>query len=234
MKKTIIFLILFIMSLIFTIESAAESVAGVYYPPKPKDDEVAIHSNYVAIPLNRILLIRKAGRHFLFMPLNDRYCAVKFTRCWTEVDEERLKIFAKDIAKGDAFSDSYKDISTKKFALYETYYQDDGTGDFTNNNVQVIKGKASWLPLEGRSRFTLTQPGDPSIKFGPYDLGWIYKTYVCLAPSHRLPGEFGFELAPTPWTDIKDVNIKDPRIKWYRDDEKRERVFIPIDKLWEK
>ncbi|GAB6269155.1 MAG: hypothetical protein STSR0002_18970 [Smithella sp.] len=175
MKKTIIFLILFIMSLIFTIESAAESVAGVYYPPKPKDDEVAIHSNYVAIPLNRISLIRKAGRHFLFMPLNDRYCAVKFTRCWTGVDEERLKIFAKDIAKGD-----------------------------------------------------------PSIKFGPYDLGWIYKTYVCLAPSHRLPGEFGFELAPTPWTDIKDVNIKDPRIKWYKYDEKRERFFIPIDNLWEK
>jgi hypothetical protein len=46
--------------------------------------------------------------------------------------------------------------------------------------------------------------------------------------------DYGIELAPTPWTDIKELNIKDPRIKWYKYDEKRERVFIPIDKLWEK
>jgi hypothetical protein len=29
------------------------------------------------------------------------------------------------------------------------------------------------------------------------------------------------------------VNVFDPRVKWYRYDEKRERIFIHIDRLWE-
>jgi len=58
-------------------------------------------------------------------------------------------------------------------------------------------------------------------------------TFIPLGKSSNIR-DYGFELAPTPWTDIKDVNIKDPRIKWYKYDEKRERFFIPIDKLWEK
>jgi hypothetical protein len=122
----------------------------------------------------------------------------------------------------------------KKFALYESFYQDDGTSDFTNNNVQMINGKASWYPLKGRSRFTLTQPGNPFIKFGPYKLTWQYKTVVGFMPPDEVEGGFGFELAPTPWTDIKEVNINDPRLKWYRYMAGREKVFIPIDKPWEK
>ncbi len=76
------------------------------------------------------------------------------------------------------------------------------------------------------------QPGDAYIKCGPIKLGWNYRAKVATMPPDKAAGDHGFELAPTPWTDISQVNVFDPRVKWYRYDEKRERVFIPIDKLW--
>jgi hypothetical protein len=40
-------------------------------------------------------------------------------------------------------------------------------------------------------------------------------------------------MAPTPWTQIEEVNLSDPRIKWFGYDEKRNWRVIPIEKLWE-
>lgn len=168
---------------------------------EPKDDEVAIHCGAIEIPLKRILLIRK----------DTHYCAVRFTKFWTE-KEKREK---------------------EKYATYEAYYQSDGSGNFSNKNVTKIDGKASWLPFKGPFRPFIYQPGDSYIKCGPYKLVWEYKKIVGFGPPDKGRGDFGFELAPTPWRDIKEVNVFDPRVKWYKNDEKRKRIFIPIDKLWE-
>lgn len=40
-------------------------------------------------------------------------------------------------------------------------------------------------------------------------------------------------MAPTPWKAISEVNLSDPRIRWFGYDEKRERKIIPIDKIWD-
>ena len=45
-------------------------------------------------------------------------------------------------------------------------------------------------------------------------------------------GNFGVGLSPTILPDISEMNVFDAVIKWYGYDEKRERVFIFIDKLW--
>jgi hypothetical protein len=220
-RKVIIFLILFMSPVILTIESIAASALN---PPKPKDNEVEFYFDGVGNPLKRILLIRK----------DSNYCAVRFTSYWTEVDEERRKEYAKHIAAGGEVADLFREESEKKYAIYDSFYQGDGTGDFANKNVQESQGKAYWLPPKGPFRLFIYQPGDPHVKCGPYTLEWRYKTYVSVVPHDKHPEDYGFEIAPTPWTDIKEVNVKDPRIKWYRYDEKRERIFIPIDKLWEK
>ncbi len=136
------------------------------------------------------------------------YCTLKFARLWTEKDGK------------------------EKYAAYEVYYQGDGTGDFLNKNVIVSENRVSELPLRGPFRPFIYQPGNSHVQCGPFRLGWEYKKKVCFIPSGKGLGDFGFELAPTPWTNIKDVNTKDPRVKWYRYDEKRERIFVPIDKLW--
>jgi len=197
--------------------------AGPYSSPMPKGDEVAIYHGGVAIPLDRILLIRK----------DNRYCALKFIRVWTELDEERMKEYAPDIAKGGDLADHFRDIATRKYALYESYSQKGCTEDFSNNSLQVTKGTASWLPLRGPFRPFIYQPGEAYVKCCSFKLVWSYKTGVSFIPSGKYLGDYGIELAPTPWTNIKEVNVRDPRIKWFRYDEKRPAKYTPVDKFWD-
>jgi hypothetical protein len=219
--------IIIILSALFIIIMATVSIKDIlaYTPPrKAETSEVGIYSSGIEIPLNRILLIRKDAE----------CCALKFIKAWTELDKEELKKYTNYMNQSANMSDHYRNISTKKYAIYESYYQGDGTGNFTANNVKVMQKTASWLPLRGPFRPFIYQPGNARVECGSIKLVWQYITSVSFIPSGKYMGDYGFQLAPTPWTDIKEVNVKDPRIKWYRYDEKRERIFIPIDKLWEK
>lgn len=173
-----------------------ETIAG-YAPPGPNEVQIAFSG--VDMPLGRILLIRK----------NSKYCAVKFTRFWTEKDGK------------------------EKFATYEVYYKEDGIGDFSNKNLKVIKEKASLLPPRGPFYPLKWQPGNPEIKCRSLRLAWDYKGFVCFFERRDSPGEYGIELAPTKWADISQVNVLDTRLKWYRYDTKRKRMNIPIDQLWD-
>lgn len=121
-----------------------------------------------------------------------------------------------------------------KYARYESYYQGDKTGDFSNKNVQVRKGKLSrpkgiWVGGGHWFSFRLR----PEIRCGRIKLLWFYKTFVCFFGYGQAQGDYGIELAPTKWTDISEVNVFDPRLKWYRYDEERPRTRILIDQLWE-
>lgn len=220
MKK----LISFLLSMIISLMPMKNTLA---YTPERRAEpsEVGIYSKGVEIPLNRILLIRK----------ENQYCALKFIHAWKEMDEERLKVYANDIKKGGIIAESAREASEKKYATYESYYQKDGTQNFTGENILRKEGTAALLPLRGPFRPFVYQPGNGCVECGLFKLLWSYKTGVVFIPLGKGSSmrDYGFELAPTPWIDIKEVNINDPRIKWYRYDEKRERIFIPIDKLWD-
>jgi hypothetical protein len=140
---------------------------------------------------------------------DSRYCALKFTRFWTEKN------------------------GTERYATYESYYQGDGSGDFSRNSVTKSEGVASDLPLKGPFRPFIYQPGKSYVECGPSKLVWEYKTKVGFGPPNKGRGAFGFELAPTLWIHVSQVNVLDARLIWYRDDEKRKSVVIPVEKLWE-
>ncbi len=78
----------------------------------PKDNEVYIGEVNIAMPLGKILLVRR----------DSDYCAIKFTKFWSENTSEVSTLF---VAAG---SDEY--------AMYESYYQDNMTGDFTTKNMK--------------------------------------------------------------------------------------------------
>lgn len=220
MRKIFSLLIFITITILFTII--------IYAEPQRKDsnpDEVAIHYIGVEIPLNRIILIRK----------ENQYCALKFNHAWIVMDEERLNVLDKDIKKGGIIAESARESAQKKYATYESYYMNGGTLHFADENIQKKEGTASLLPLRGPFRPFIYQPGNGCVECGQFELLWFYKTTVSFIPLGKSSNmqDYGVELAPTPWTDIKQVNLKDPRIKWYRYDETRKRVFIPIDKLWE-
>jgi len=144
----------------------------------------------------------------LLIHKDNEYCALKFIQCWIEKEGK------------------------ERFATYEVYHQGDGTGDFSNNNVKITQGKATLLQPRGLFYPLLWQPGNPEVKCGSLRLRWDYRGAVCFFERHRSPGEYGIKLAPTPWTDISQVNVLDSRLKWYGYDRQRKSVDIPIEKLF--
>lgn len=158
--------------------------------------------------------------HVVLMPLeriilvrkDSDYCAIKFNRFWggQKTDQDW-------------------------YAEYESYYQDDKTGDFTKDKVKFRKDvlsspKAKWS-LFGHP--VVLFGVNKEIKCGPIRLWWTGKGSVYFFKRYQPEGDYGIELAPTPWSNISEVNVFDPRIKWYRYDEKREKVNILINQLWE-
>lgn len=137
-----------------------------------------------------------------------QYCAIKFTEFWTGKTEEDV------------------------YARYESYYQGDASGDFARKNVQFKKEKLSFPKPRGIGRLAFSF-GNKNIQCGPINLSWSGKGSVYFHRDGQAEGDYGIELAPTKWTDISQINVFDPRLKWYKYDEKRPRVNIPVDRLWD-
>lgn len=143
----------------------------------------------------------------LLVRKNSKYCAIKFTKFWT----------------GKTKDDEY--------ASYEAYYQNDTTGNFKNKNVHFKKGELSRPRLRGIGRLSFSF-GKIDVRCGPIELFWSGKGWVYFFSSNQKQGDYGIELAPTKWTDIQQVNVFDPRLKWYRYDENRKDMIVPVDRLW--
>lgn len=148
---------------------------------------------------------------FLLIRRKNEICAIKFTKFWNEKKDEEIE----------------------RNAAYISYYQNDGSANFLNKNVKITEDHASSLPWRVFTRLFMWQPGKTYVKCGPLKLDWVYYGGVCACEKNDIPGDYGFEFAPTPWENITEVDASDKRIKWYRYDKNRKAVDIPIDKLWE-
>ncbi len=137
------------------------------------------------------------------------YCAIKFNKFWNDEEKE------------------------ESYASYVSYYQNNGTGNLANNSVEIIKENL----YKPKPRYFLWHPvwigANFNIKCGPYLLFWYGRGRVSLRNTYECPAEKLYELAPTIWTDIEQVDVFDSRIKWYGYDEKRPIVYVPIDQLWD-
>ena len=164
--------------------------------------DVQLAPNAIGMPVGRILLIRK----------DNNYCAVKFTQNWT----------------GKTDYDQH--------AEYESYYQGDKTGNLISKNVKYRKEEVYYTkPSFSIFGHPVRIGAKRDIRCGPVELWWSaghHLTFVYYNRHDQNQRDYGIELAPTPWTTISEVNVFDPRIKWYRYDEKRKDLTIPIDKLW--
>lgn len=191
-------------------QTGVQKVMAIYYGDigPPQSNEVHIAEVGIVMPLGKILLVRTSSE----------YCAVKFTKFWSENTSEVSTLF---VAAG---SDEY--------AIYESYYQGDKTGDFSKKNIQFKKEKLSFPKPRGIGRLAFSF-GNKEVKCGFIKLLWSGKGSVHFYKEGQDQGDYGIELAPTKWTNISEVNVFDPRLKWYRYDEYRKRENIPIDKLWE-
>jgi len=121
-----------------------------------------------------------------------------------------------------------------KYARYESYCQDDKSGNFSKANVkfkreELFSPKPRWFLFGHPVAFGAKK----EIYCGFIKLWWTGKGTVYFFERYQPQGDYGIELAPTKWTHISQVNVFDPRLKWLRYDENRKRVNIPVDDLWE-
>ncbi|WP_337288532.1 hypothetical protein [Candidatus Methylomirabilis sp.] len=171
---------------------------------RSKANDVHIGPNAIGMPLGRVLLIRKG----------ENYCAVRFTRNWTgKTDYEQ-------------------------HAEYESCYQGNKTGNFRRANVKYRKEEVYYKkPSFSIFGHPISMSDKRDIRCGPIELWWSAGpelTFVYFNRHDQKQGDYyGIELAPTKWGDIAEVNAFDPRLTWYRYDDNRQRVNIPIDRLWD-
>lgn len=158
-------------------------------------------------PIGRFLLIRN-GKDA---------CAVRFTEFHRGGDAKTPTVFH----SGDE----------TLYAEYDWYYQGDGSGDFSKPNIKSGHEKLKRGPMVGIGRFSF-QIGTTAVACGPFSLSWMYPNNVGFTLSDTKEDDAGNELAPTKWNDIREVNIHDPRLRWYRYDEDRKKFSVSIDELW--
>jgi len=104
--------------------------------------------------------------------------------------------------------------------------------------MKVREGEISFKPSPGKGIFFHESPdklGAP-LKLANFTLSAIAggkehsTVYFWSKPSKV---DQRVRVAPTPWKEIGEVNLSDPRIRWFGHDDGRERRVIPIDKIWD-
>jgi hypothetical protein len=164
-----------------------------------------ISPHSVSAPVGRFLLVRNG---------HDA-CALRFT----------------DIHRGgDARPRTWwQEGGESEYAEYDWYYQGDGSGDFTKANVKSGHGKLYEKSAVGIGRLRFSR-GINVIQCGPLRLRWSYPSHLYMTSDKG--DDLGVELAASKWRDLSDVNVRDPRLRWYRYDEQRKDTYISADQLW--
>jgi hypothetical protein len=168
----------------------------------PHQGEVYVGPTGISLPNGRILLARK----------DKEYCAIRFLSYWE------------------------KKNGKERYASYESFYQGDGTGDFSWKNVNHKKGEVSDFGPGMFLGLFHTWGGELHLRCGPMRLRWggtSLATGLHFPPIDPVTKTYTIiEFAPTPWTDISQVNAVDPKIWWYQRDERRWHLYIPLDEFW--
>jgi hypothetical protein len=103
---------------------------------------------------------------------------------------------------------------------------------------KVREGELSFKPGSGKGIFFHGSPyklGGP-LKLRNFSLFTVgggrehSNVYFWSAPNKP---DLKVRMAPTPWKDISEVNLTNPRIRWFAYDDKESRKVIPIDKIWD-
>jgi hypothetical protein len=175
----------------------------IKYSAKYIHQEVRIGSISISEPLGYFILARR-GNH---------YCAIKITDFW--LDE--------GLVNGNMGGTN---------ALYESHYLNSTARPY---EFVHLRGK---LGL-GQFKFSIFGHGfalwsEPDIDCKVFEVRWTKASWIHFySLEERMYNKpFVVNLAPTPWTDINDVDFDDPRLTWYTYDGGREDITIPINELW--
>jgi hypothetical protein len=122
------------------------------------------------------------------------------------------------------------------YSKYEYFEYEKGAFRKVRGGEVMLKnpsdaGKGGWFFHHGPSELL-----GPPIKIGNFSLcaaaaGLEHATVFFWSKPHKVDQQV--KMAPTPWKEIGEADILNPRIRWFAHDEKREWKVVPIDKIWD-
>ncbi len=189
--------------ILFVTASILPLVQGVMAQEPITPNSVGIASNCIVMPVGRILLI---GR-------NDFVGVLKFLN-----NEKR------------------NDGTYSKYEYFE--YVD---GGITKTREGVISRRKPTHGFLDKLR-SILQIHDSPFRYGDKLEFNKFELHAHAAEEHHStvyfwnrPNEpdLKVRMAPTPWKEIAEVKLFDPRIKWFTYDAKDSWRVVPIDKLWD-
>jgi hypothetical protein len=166
-------------------------------------DEVSVDGQAVVMPVGRLLLVGK-----------DSFVgAVKFLH-----NEERKE---------------------GVYSKYESFEYENGA--FRKIREGVISRKIPprekwWYKLRTFLFHDIPSSFADKLTFKSFELYAIaadeFHSTVCFWDKAAKP-DVNVRLAPTPWKEISEVNLKDQKLRWFMHDNNRQRMVVHIDKLWD-
>ena len=178
-----------------------------------KNKIVGIGNAGIEIPLGYYGLFRKGNK----------VCAVRFLESGKNKQQE-----------GFVWDRMYYNYS-----IYEWYYTEDN--NFKEKNVKHGIGKST--------SYQIPFLGTPGVSFDNFDIKcdklymkrdhWLV-LYFITGKTYKMTREEiekeieneGFEIAPTKWKNIEEVDLNDKRLKWYKGLPVKRLTDISIDDLW--
>lgn len=203
-KRNNLLSVITVSLVLFFVWICEKPAQSVSYPDSWKNP---LASNDVRIRPHDIAI--PLGYIFLIKKDNSILGAVRFKESWTGWVEDHV------------------------YTSYESWYQPDGSGNFSKENVEHIK-KTAWIWGWGHRKY-LFNFDNAVVHCGPIKLPWAFKGLVDFFPIDPMAPytvKCCVDLAPTKWTEIKDVNAQDASLKWYTYEKDRPIMDIHIDELW--
>jgi len=86
-------------------------------------------------------------------------------------------------------------------------------------------------PVVGLGRLGFAK-GNIAIRCGGASLEWTYPNNISLGSYTQSPNyRKAVEIAPSAWTEVSQMDLKDPMLQWYRYDETRHDIVLNMDNL---
>jgi hypothetical protein len=165
--------------------------------------------------------------YFLLLRTNNLSCAIRFTD-YKIVSGGYPVSYSGDYSYNNTYSEGNARFESRSYAEYDYFYQNDYSSDFKKSGVKIGHEKLAgigwfWNPMN--------QDAPTVVKCGSLMLQIQTPVAVTFFEGVE-PRDQGIELAPTKWQDINEINLNDPRVKWYRYDKTRQNIRIPVEDLW--
>lgn len=101
-------------------------------------------------------------------------------------------------------------------AIYECYYQSDGSGNFNSQSVAYQKGEVyeryAKTPISPSEVLLKDKGGKLNIECGSFKIEWSAQNWIYLE-GYGIEQPF-FEIAPTMIRDISRLDVMDKSLKW--------------------